>query len=141
MRPLRVFTDDEGIVHMQRVHTFGAIGTHKTDTSTSAWDHDANEARLPTPMTVATARAAYAWMAPNAVQDGEVRKTDLRFLHHEVGGDGTPGAANLTACSNSIGILNGGRGGTTIPAADRQGVYDHMAAHLRDGGRTPPPLS
>lgn len=141
MREPRVHTDDDGTVHMQRVHMFGAIGLHSTDTVAGTWDSDANEARLPTPMTETQARAAYAWMEPGAIQDGDVRKTNLRFLHHVVNGDGLPGAASLTACSNAIGVLNGGRGGTTIPAADRQGVYDHLARHLRDGGREPPPLT
>lgn len=122
-------------------HTFAAIGTHDSSTSDSTWDAASAEKRLPSPMTVETARDAYAWMANDAVQDGEVRKTDLKFIHHEVGTNGRPGAANLTACSNGIGVLNGGRGGTTIPSADRQGVYNHLAAHLRDAGRTPPPLA
>lgn len=119
---------------------FGAVGSHNTATSDGDWDGPANEARLPSPMTVATARNAYAWIDDGRVEDGELVKDAGRFIHHEVGADGRPGAANLTACSTGIGILNGGRGGTTIPAADRQGVYDHLAAHLRDADREPPPL-
>jgi 2'-5' RNA ligase len=117
---------------------FAAVGTHDTATSDDSWDAAANVSRLPTPMPRSTARAVYAW-----VEDGssDVTKSQCKFPHHNVGGDGRPGAANLTACSAGIGILNGGRGGTSIPAVDRQGVYSHLAAHIRDAGREPPALA
>jgi len=118
----------------------GPIAPHKTVTSDEPWDGPDNEARLPSPMSVETARNAYAWMEDNAIDDGQVKKTDCRFIHHEVSEAGRPGAANLSACSTGIGVLNGGRGGTTIPDADRQGVYDHLAKHLRDADKEPPPL-
>lgn len=126
---------------LTRRERLGAVGSHDTGTSDGAWDGGAQELRLPTPMPVTTARNMYAWMADGAVEDGEVRKNDLKFPHHEVGSNDQPGSANLTACSSGIGVLNGGRGGTTIPAGDRQGVYDHLAAHLRDAGREPPALA
>jgi hypothetical protein len=44
------------------------------------------------------------------------------------------------ACSSGIAILNGGRTGTTIPSADREGVYRHLAAHLKDAGKDAPEL-
>lgn len=120
---------------------FGAVGSHDTATSEGDWDGPANEARIPSPMTVETARNAYAWIDDERVEDGELPKDAAKFIHHEVSADGRPGAANLTACSTGIGILNGGRGGTTIPRADFQGVYDHLAAHLRDADREPPELN
>lgn len=123
-----------------RMQEMGAVGAHDTATSEGSWDGPANERRLPSPMTTATARAAYAWIDDDRVEDGELPKDAARFIHHEVDADGRPGPANLTACSTGIGILNGGRGGTTIPAADRQGVYNHLAAHLRDAGQEPPEL-
>ena len=49
-------------------------------------------------------------------------------------------AANVKACTSGIGILNGGRGGTTIPSSDRKGVYNHLAKHLRDAGEDPAAL-
>jgi capsid assembly protease len=116
----------------------GPVAPHGTATSDGAWDGAANEARLPTPVPIATARAAYAWIDDAAVNNGEVPKSGARFLHHEVGGDGRPGPANITACRTGIGVLNGGRGGTTIPADDKRGVYDHLARHLRDANLTPP---
>jgi len=57
-----------------------------------------------------------------------------------VGGDGDVGAANVRACQTGIGVLNGARGGTTIPAGDRRGVYNHLAAHLRDADVEPADL-
>jgi 2'-5' RNA ligase len=118
---------------------FGAVGTHSTATSDVPWDVGINEKRLPSPMSVDTARMGYAWLDDGAVENGKVTKSAAKFLHHEVGADGKPGAANLTACSSGIGVLNGGRGGTTVPAGERQGIYDHLAAHLRDADREPPP--
>jgi 2'-5' RNA ligase len=118
----------------------GAVGTHNTATSDSPWDAGVNEKRLPSPLTVDQARAAYAWYDGAAVQDGELPKTACKFLHHEISADGSAGPANLAACSASIGALHGGRGGTTIPDADRRGVYDHVAGHLRDAGQEPEPF-
>lgn len=51
-----------------------------------------------------------------------------------------PGAANVKACQSVIAILNGGMGGADIPDGDRQGVYDHVAEHIRDSGATPAEL-
>lgn len=134
--------DDTGnVVAGGTRYKFGAVATHDTATSESSWDGPANERRLPSPMSEATARNAYAWIDDARVEDGEVVKDACRFIHHEVSADGTPGAANLQACSSGIGVLNGGRGGTTIPDSDVQGVYDHLAAHLRDADREPPPLT
>ena len=118
-----------------------AVGAHSTGTSTDPWDGPAAEKNLPSPMPVAKARAAYAWIDDAQIQGGQITKEASRFIHHNVSADGTPGAANLTACSTGIGVLNGGRGGTTVPGGDVQGIYDHLAAHLRDGDQEPPPLT
>jgi hypothetical protein len=114
-----------------------AIGIHHTETSTGNWDGPANEARLKLDGTEAYYRSAYAWQ--DAAGDAST-KAAYRFVHHEIGADGSVGAANNRAASTGIGVLNGGRGGTTIPAAHRRGVYNHMAAHLRDAELEAPPL-
>jgi HK97 family phage prohead protease len=112
-----------------------AIGRHKTGTSSGSWDGAANKARLPEE--AAPLRAANAWRDP----DGDpATKAAYKFIHHEVSSDGKVGDANLTGCSAGIAVLNGGRGGANIPDADRQGVYNHLAGHLRDGDREPPEL-
>lgn len=38
------------------------------------------------------------------------------------------------ACSTGLAILNGASTGTTIPDADKHGVWNHLAAHLKDAG-------
>lgn len=116
----------------------GAIGVHHTETSDEAWDGPANEARLRLGEDEAYYRKAFAWQDP----EGDAgTKAAYKFIHHAVSSAGEIGAANLTACSTGIGVLNGGRGGTTIPSGDRRGVYNHLAAHLRDADREPPELS
>lgn len=117
-----------------------AVAPHGGSTSDAAWDGPKAEAALPSPMPVATARAFYAWIDDSAITNGEITKEGGRFGHHDVSG-GTPGAANVKACQSGIGVLNGGRGGTTIPDGDVQGVYDHLAKHLRDAGLEPPELT
>jgi HK97 family phage prohead protease len=115
----------------------GAIGSHSTPTTDAAWDGPANETRVRSGEDLAYYRRIYAWRDPDG--DPEVKST-YKFIHHMVDGDGNPGAANIRACQTGIGVLNGGRGGTTIPDADRKGVYNHLAKHLRDADVEPPEL-
>lgn len=124
----------------EQVVVAAAVSPHSTETSDGPWNGPAAEKALPSPMPVATARAAYAYIDDGAIKDGQVPKTGARFIHHEVSADGTPGPANVKACQSGIGVLNGGRGGTTVPGNGQQGVYDHLAAHLRDAGLEAPPM-
>ena len=121
--------------------TAAAVPSHGGPTSDGAWDGPANEARLPSPMPEATGRDFYAWIDGSQVTDGQMPKTAGKFGHHEVSESGDPGAANIKACQSGIGILNGGRGGTSIPDSDRSGVHAHLAAHLKDAGLDAPPLT
>lgn len=73
-------------------------------------------------------RDAYAWASD---------KIGL-FAHHDVEGDRV-GAANLTACAAAIQKLAASR--DLVPAADLRATYEHLAAHLRDAGLVPMPLS
>lgn len=114
-----------------------AIPYHKTGTTDGAWDAGANEGRIANDAGEAVLRQMYAWVDPEADAD---TKSAYKFPHHQVDGEGHVGDANLVACSAGIAALNGGRGGTSIPEADRQGVYDHLAHHLRDAGKEPPEL-
>jgi HK97 family phage prohead protease len=83
-------------------------------------------------------RQMFAWMDPDADPD---TKSAYKFPNHMVSADGSIGAANLAACSAGIGALNGARGGSSIPEADRKGVYNHLAKHLADGGKDAPELA
>lgn len=118
-----------------------AVPTHSTGTSTSPWDGPAAEKNLKSPMSLATAKKAYAWYAGGSVDNGQVTKANCKFPHHFVSADGTPGKASTKACQSIIGILNGGMGGADIPSSDVQGVYNHAAKHLRDANLTPAPLT
>ncbi len=114
-----------------------AIPVHHTAISTGAWDGPANEARLRNDGDAAYYRKAFAWVDPEV--DPET-KGAYKFIHHEVGADGSVGPANVRACQTGIGVLNGGRGGANIPSGDRRGVWNHLAAHLRDADVEPAPL-
>jgi HK97 family phage prohead protease len=115
----------------------GAIPKHSTTTSTEAWDGPANEARLKTDQDYSYYRQAYAWRDPESPPEN---KGSYKFIHHEVSDDGDPGAANIKACQYSIAILNGARGGADIPDEDRQGVWNHAAAHLKSADVEPAEL-
>jgi len=115
----------------------GPIPSHSTGTSEDAWDGPANEANLSNDAGEATYRRAFAWVDSDG--DPDV-KASYRFIHHFVSSDGTVGAASTRACSTGIGVLNGARGGTTIPSGDRQGVYNHLKRHLTDAGQEAPDL-
>jgi HK97 family phage prohead protease len=114
-----------------------AIAVHHTATSTDAWDGPAQEKNLDNEDGASVYKKAYAWVDPDKDAD---TKAAYKFIHHFVASDGTVGDASTVACSSGIGVLNGGRGGTTIPEGDVQGVYDHLAAHLKDAGMEPPEL-
>jgi HK97 family phage prohead protease len=111
-----------------------AIRSHSTTTSDATWDGPAQEAKLPNE--AAPLKMAHAWQDPDG---DDTVKDSYKFIHHFVTDSGV-GAASTVACSTGIGVLNGGRGGTTIPDADRQGVYAHLKRHLTDDGRDAPPL-
>jgi len=114
-----------------------AFPSHSTATTDAAWDGPANEARVRSGESAGYYARIYAWHDPDG---DEGVKSTYRFIHHMVGQGGEPGAANIRACQTGIAVLNGARGGTTIPEADRRGVYNHLAAHLRSANVEPPDL-
>ena len=113
-----------------------AIRPHDTDVVNRAWDAAAEVAAIAAEATVTELRSMAAWVDPGA--DPET-KSAYSFWHHH----GAGGAANVRACVAGIGVLNGGRGvdvGGTVWAGDRQGIWDHLAGHIRDADREPPEL-
>ena len=114
-----------------------AIPPHKTDLSDGPWDGPKARANLKNDGGESYYHKAFAWADPEG--DPGVKAT-YKFIHHEVSADGTIGAANIKGCQSSIAVLNGARGGTTIPGQDRSGVYAHAAGHLKDGDIEPPEL-
>ena len=84
-----------------------AIPPHKTATTDSSWDGPAAKANLKNDADEAYYRKAFAWQD----SDGDPKtKAAYKFIHHMVASGGEVGAANETACSTGIGVLNGGRG-------------------------------
>jgi hypothetical protein len=116
--------------------TFDPIRSHSTATdATGTWDGgaatkavNANESDL---------RGAHAYVDPSGDPDA---KTSYSFPHHNINADGTPGAANTTACSSGIAALNGARGGHSVPADEKTAVYNHLSKHIADSGAEPPDL-
>lgn len=115
-----------------------AIPPYDTDSSTAEWDGQAAEAQLSDDAGQDTLRKAYAWVDP----DGDAGTKDAyRFLCHDVTDDGAPGPVNLNACKAGIAVLRAGAAATSIPDGDYQGVFDHLAWHLRAAGDAPEPLT
>lgn len=110
-----------------------AIAVHETDVVARDWDANAVVKAIAGNARPSDLRTVFAWVDPDG--DPEA-KTSYRFPHHH----GVGGPANVRALTAGIAILNGARGGTAIPDPDRKGVYDHLAAHLRDMDREPPEL-
>lgn len=108
------------------------IDAHETSTVSRPWDSAATEKALDSDRP-SDLRSVYAWVDPNG--DPEL-KASYRFPHHH----GIKGPANLRACLSGIAVLNGARGGSNLPPADRKSVYEHLASHLRDADREAPEL-
>jgi hypothetical protein len=136
---LHIISDEEALTAGAGGTLYDAVSIHETATSDGTWDAAANEHRLPAKMTLATAQHVYAWIDHALASDIDaVPKKAGKFIHHEVSEDGTPGAANITACSSGIGLL-ASRSGVRTPQADHRGIYNHLAKHIRDAGLEPPP--
>ena len=112
-----------------------AIPYSETGTTDVNWDGGMMTRRVNAAS--APLRALHAWVDSSGDPD---KKGSYKFPHHMVSENGAVGAANTRACSAVIAVLNGGRGGSSIPEADRQGVYNHVSHHIRDSGADAPPL-
>ena len=110
-----------------------AIRPHKSSVTNRVWDGSAVVAAVPDAASVSELRSVYAWVDSSADPES---KSSYRFPHHH----GIDGPANIRALVAGIAALNGARGGVAIPKGDRDAVYKHLAAHLRDADREPPEL-
>lgn len=104
----------------------GAIRPHDTQTSKKAWKPEALEDTVP----VADLRAKHAWVDLTADPEASA---SYKLAHHD-----PDGSANVRACLLGIARLKAGNHG--IPDADVEGVYEHLASHLRDADLTPAAL-
>jgi len=115
-----------------------AIPSHSTSVdSSSAWDRTAQFKKMRSPATPAYYNDIFAFQLPNTKG---TRKTHYSFIHHYVDSSGKAGAASGRALGNSVAVLNGGRQGTVLRGAARQGVYRHIANHYKEMGRDAPEL-
>jgi hypothetical protein len=119
------------------VLTRGALRAHDTEVRRGTWDGGANVRRADSPSDEAYYSRIFAWLDPDA--DPTV-KSSYGFPHHEVSGDGTPGAAILDALAAGVAALNGARGGTDIDDAGRRGIWRHLAHHYAELDMEAPPL-
>jgi hypothetical protein len=131
--------DEQAAALIASATPYDPVTPHHTETSSRRqWDAAENERRLAKSMTHHVAESTYAWVDRAAVADGHVGKKDCKYIHHEVSEDGSPGAANLTACAS---LIAGLEGRTSIPKSDHRSVYTHLAQHLRDGNLEPQPFT
>ena len=114
-----------------------AIAPHTTPTVDQSWSASDNLKRLKVDEKAGYYKKEFAYQIADT--DG-TKKSDYKFPHHEVDGEGNIGAANTRACSAGIAALNGARGGASIPDGDRKGVWNHLARHLKDADMEPPEL-
>jgi hypothetical protein len=119
-----------------------AIGPHRTDVRDGEWDGPEMRRRLRLSEEEEYYRKAFAWVDPEL---DPTTKTAYAFIHHYVTMGGDIGAAAVRGCIAAIAVLNGSRVGRQgVRQArwfgDREGIYRHLAAHLRDAGVEPPEL-
>lgn len=120
-----------------------AVGPHGGVGKEGTWDASAEQAKLPSPMTVATARNMYALYDSARVENGELPKDACSLPHHFVNTDGTPGAASLSGVSAALGRLNQTQGYTDAEKATAErhlrghqpsdSATDHLHTHDADG--------
>jgi hypothetical protein len=121
-RPLQIATGGvsggqskaKGVISYARAHP---DGTPKA-AEDAEWDNGKERAAAD----VEDLKVMCAWVE----DDGGENKGDYKFAHHHQ----SDKAVNKRACSSTIGVLNGARGGTIIPDEDRSGVYAHAKKHL-----------
>ena len=116
-----------------------ALPVHDTGVQTegASWDATAEIRRIPNDSEASKLRKMYAYIDP---EKDPATKAAYKFPHHIVSVAGEVGLANIKGCQSGIGVLNGAMGGADIPDKDRQGVWKHLAAHLKEADLTPAEL-
>lgn len=114
-----------------------AFPPHSTPVVDRPWDTSEVRPRVRSGESRSYYARIFAWYDPRG---DEGVKSTYKMTHHHVSEDGEPGAANVRAAIEGIALLNGARQGVDIPSSDRLGVWRHLARHLRDADREPPPL-
>lgn len=107
---------------------------NKTPVVDIPWDGPGAEAKLKNPVAQSTAAQVYAWHADAKSPEP---KADLKFPHHEVSSNGTPGSANVGGVRNALARLSD----SNIPTGDKSGVQAHLQHHLDDFNASRPSKS
>jgi signal peptide peptidase SppA len=107
-----------------------AIPKHDTQVLDQPWDGGEQVKKLQTPITKAIGDGMFAWYDAGAA-DGDSdgypdAKDAYKFPHHEVNGDGRPGAANVRAVRNGLSRVDQ----ADISDSDKAGVRAHLQHHL-----------
>lgn len=63
--------------------------------------------------------------------DGDANKFGSYKLPHHYASKGNL-VTNLNGCRAVIGVIAGARGGMSLSDADKKGIYDHVAKHIKD---------
>ena len=114
--------------------TFAATPVHHTATTDSTdFDGDEVKTRTRSGETPGYYNSIYAWYDPTNKPDN---KTAYKFPHHMVSETGAPGAAVNWAVHAALLLIDE----SVIPEQDYVGVYNHLAAHLKDAGLEVPDL-
>lgn len=121
----QVVYSDRGAISWSKAHP---KGTPK-DGKDAEWDA-AKEVKA---ASVDDLKVIAAWVD----SENDDKKTAYKFAHHRAAGQH---ALVFKACVAGVAVLNGGRGGTKIPKADRQGVYNHLAKHYKEFDEEAPKL-
>jgi hypothetical protein len=99
----------------------------------AAWDGPQQVKNLGSDPTATQIKALFALPADT--------KSDSKLPHHDVSSDGTVGAADTDGVEAALAALNGSQGGLKdLSDEDKQKAYDHLSAHYKAAGKTPPPL-
>lgn len=114
----------------------GGIAQHATGWSDADYDGETQLARVRENQQREYYRGLFAWEDPAA--DLSAVST-YKFLHHLVDEGGEAGDASTIAAIRGIVELNSSSRGE-IPEDDARDVWTHLAKHLRDAGKEPPPL-
>lgn len=107
-----------------------AIPSHSTDTYEGQWNGPKMVGMMSGDASKTMLRKMFAWVDPSG---DPTAKSSYKFPHHTVE-NGMVGGANVAAARAVIANLNGSRTAPKIPPSDRQGVYNHVARHLKDAG-------
>jgi hypothetical protein len=108
------------------------IGPHTTPTDERAWNVAIEQRQVKQVEAGGYYRNLYAVQDPGR----ESQRKQFRYLHHRVNQDGLPPTASSIACAQIIYAIHKG----FVPPDEREGLYAHMAQHLRDAGIEPPAL-